>query len=244
MNNILSTIKYGGADRVRMANMSEIHASMNRVQAGIATRESKINFKIKNAKKIPLSDFERDNLIYSYVHLNTLLKRSELKLSDILDINNICLYGASSGTTLHLRDNSSFLEYHGAMLENMKSFYKNIRPTWEWFSAQTKKTNLSPYLLAAGLYTKILNDSHLFMDGHQRTGSVLMAYILAKAGIEPFHLKVGISSEFFNISNEIKFCGGFYPVNRFKLNNSRDRLANFLMDHFHQSHRRFDHIIG
>jgi hypothetical protein len=231
MNKILSPIHYGRAVKCRMIDMSKVSTSLEKVRAGLETPGSKINAKITNTKMMPLSNVEHDNLIHAYEYLNVLLKKPELDPEDILDIN----LKIRNGNTMSLDDHMSKPSYQ-------KSFYKHIRQTWEWLSAKTQDADTSPYMIAAGLYTKVVNDSKLFTDGHQRTASILMAYVLAKADIEPFYLKEGSASKFFNLSDDIKTCGSMRPIKTIMLNRSRDQLAKFLMEHYHYHYTRYDHL--
>ena len=214
---------------------------MTDVQAGVKTSRSRINLDIMKAMrgkfitapvtakdiiKKPLTDNERDHLVKAYEHLDVMLQKPELDPEDILDLNDICLFGMSVGSM------PKTMEVLQQFQKYQKSFYSHIRPTWQWLSKQSQKDDLSAYTLAAGLYTRIVNDSELFTDGHQRTGSLMMAYIMAKAGIAPFHLNEIIAPEFFIISNKIKNCGIF------KLNSSRNELSSFLSKYFHASYNR------
>jgi hypothetical protein len=241
MSNTLSPIQYGRTVKCRKINMSEIHASLDRVRAGLATPESKINAKIKLAAKEPLSNIENRNLINAYEYLNIIIKKPALEPKDILDLNDICMCGITFGSATRSKEIGRLMDYHEIKQSFQKKFDNHIRPTWEWLSAQTQDADVTPYMIAAGLYTKVVNDSKLFTDGHQRTGSLLMAYVLAKSDIEPFHLKVGTASEFFNISDKIKSIGSMRPIKTIMLNRSRDQLAKFLETHFHYYYTRFDH---
>jgi hypothetical protein len=245
MSNVSKTllpIQYGRTDRCRKVKMSHIHASLEKIQAGLETPESKINAKLKSEKKFPLSSLGHRNLINAYEYLNILIKKPELQPKDILDLNDICMCGASFGSLKESKKLGLLLDYHDIKQSYLKKFNDHIRPTWEWLSAQTRDADISPYMIAAGLYTKIVNDSKLFTDGHQRTGSLMMAYILAKADIEPFYLKGEIAAKFFNISDKIKACGSMRPIKTFMLNRSRDQLARFLMDNFQYHYMRYDHL--
>ncbi len=58
--------------------------SLHRVQAGVATPDSEINIRIKHTTKPPLSNFEFDNIVLAYEHLNCLLGKPQIRPEDVL----------------------------------------------------------------------------------------------------------------------------------------------------------------
>jgi len=252
MNKLLSPIHYGEA-KYRPIKISKIRTGITDVQAGVARSRSRINLDIMkamrgklttspvNAKDIikkPLTDNECDHLGKAYEHLNIMLQRPgfELYAEDLLNFNDICLFGFSLGSMPKNMEVNTFMENHGMLQQYQKyqkNFYKHIRPTWEWLSKQAQNPDISAYTLAAGAYTRIVNDSKLFTDGHQRTGAIVMAYFFDRAGIETFHLNAITAPEFFTISNKIKNCNNWIMLNSY-----RNKLSVFLSKHFHHRYMR------
>ncbi len=240
---ILPPIMYQHRKRAMSVDLAKLDESLFGVQRGIAKPNSRINRRITGTIKMPLSDLEYRNYNYAYEYLNIIIKNPYLKPKDILDLNDICMCGISFGSAKESKEIGLLMDYHEIKQSYQQKFYNHIRPTWEWFSAQAQDTDLSPFVLAAGLYTKIVNDSKLFTDGHQRTGMLLMSYVLAKAGIEPFYLSASTAAKFFNISNAIKSCGSIYPIKRITLNKNIDKLVKLLEANCKQPHHRFEHSI-
>lgn len=234
MRNIIE-VKLGVPARLRISDMSKIMGSLHRVQTGVATPDSEINIRIKHTTKPPLSNFEFDNIVLAYEHLNCLLGKPQIRPEDVLDINNICRWGVPfSG--LSQRYDRTLLGQERYMQENHEIFCKNIHPIWGWFS---RHSNISPYLLASGLYSRIIQPSRwtfpptqLFKDYNKRTGSLMIAYIFARNGIEPFHLDTDDAADFFSISLEIQNCFKYNPITWPKVLYYRSKLAKFLENNF------------
>jgi hypothetical protein len=216
----------------RSVDINKVRKALLNVQSGVATTRSKINLMTRSTKKLPLTDFEFNNIIKAFEHVNVLIKRPEIKPEDILDINNLCIYGiklSDFSSRGDLGNNRSIWEFMGAMQYNREKFYERIGSIWQWF---VRHTDISPYRLAAGLHTRIVSGPQLFVEGNHRTGSLLMAYVFAKMGIDPFHLDSDTAAEFFDISHEIKFCSKTQPIKWLKLLYQRGKLTKFLIGNF------------
>lgn len=230
MRNIID-VKLGGPVKLGIANMSKIMGSLHRIQAGVATPYSEINIRIKNTKKLPLSNFEFDNIVLAYEHLNCLLGRPHIRPDDILDINNICRWSVPFSGLGKRYDGTRVWE-ESYMRENHDNFCREIGPIWKWFS---RHHDLSPYLLASGLYSRIVRPPQLFKECNKRTGSLMMAYIFAKKGVEPFHLDTDTAADFFSLSLEIQDCFKYNPIKWPKILHYRSRLGKFLESNFRSS---------
>src|SRR5262249_45072042 len=62
----------------------------------------------------------------------------------------------------------------------------------------------SPWMLAAGLYVRLLSRPQLFVEGNHRTGALAMSYILVRENEPPFVLTTENAVTYFDPSTVIQ----------------------------------------
>jgi hypothetical protein len=141
----------------------------------------------------------RGHMMDAYRHLDALL-RSKVEpfslagVSEILELNNIVLYG----TDYRLR-----LEYNQAILANSAKFEEYIVPIERWYRKHAKGKP-RPLKLAAEIYVAILGFPQLFIEGNHRTGNLVSNWVSMYYGQPPFVLNAENAIAYFRPSKEIK----------------------------------------
>ncbi len=183
--------------------------------------------------KRALTDEEREYIARAYKYVASLLEKPVFDMEYIAEINNICRWGAARSDMT----SSSETEYYKIAKENFREMNANrdsfctykIGPTWRWFKANRDR---SPYELAAGLFARMVVEPQMFWMRNEETGSVMAAYIFARAGIKPFYLDIDTAPEFFYLSDKIRLCSKFGPVRWMQSHYYTGRFAKFLQKNF------------
>jgi prophage maintenance system killer protein len=175
--------------KILQLNIDEIRSCLVDTQKNF----SKINATLSVQRKPP-SDEVINNLIGGYSKINEhLINGTDLfKMGNselILELNHIVLYYHSDISVEE--DTSQFKA-------TKKHFYdtKNagIGQLMEWL-AFNKNTNI--WKKTAGIFTHILSQPQLFLEGNHRTGSLIMSYLLMQEGLSPFVLSYENARHFF-----------------------------------------------
>jgi prophage maintenance system killer protein len=115
--------------------------------------------------------------------------------SDMLELNAIIHLGRE------LKDRT---EFQGFLELSREKFDKHLPYLMKWCKRH-ERDNDDPYLIAAGLYVRILAAPQLFSDGNHRTGAMVANYYLLRKGLNPFVLTNENAEEFFNLASDVKF---------------------------------------
>lgn len=93
----------------------------------------------------------------------------------ILELNHLVL----CGTTRERR-----IQYQKHLNETERRFYeqRGIGDFMEWYK---RNRGREPRALAAGIFLRVLSGPQLFIEGNGRTATLLVSYILARAGLAP-----------------------------------------------------------
>lgn len=87
------------------------------------------------------------------------------------------------------RDPARRLEYAQHLAATEEHFFNNveggIKDLYNWYQAYRSE---SVWKRAAGVYVRILSKPQLFIEGNNRTGSLIVSYLLMRAGLPPFVL--------------------------------------------------------
>jgi hypothetical protein len=81
---------------------------------------------------------------------------------------------------------------------------------------------------AAGVFTRVLSQPQLYVEGNHRTGALLMGYLLAREGLPPFVLTVENARQFFEPATLIKKRKKQGLDNLLRLPKMTKRLAQLL----------------
>lgn len=161
---------------------------------------SKINETLTVQRKPPSAEVI-ENLIAGYARINEhilngtdLFKVGNSKL--ILELNHIVLYHHA---------NISIEEDKSQFKATKKHFYDTkhagVGQLMEWL-AFNKNTEV--WQKSAGIFTHILSQPQLFIEGNHRTGSLIMSYLLMREGFSPFVLSYDNAKHFFEPAELIK----------------------------------------
>lgn len=109
---------------------------------------------------------------------------------DILELNNIVLYGT---------DPQRRIRYSKSLQYNEKHFYQpgGIGDLMETYHMHRHE---SIWKLAAMIYLHMVSQPQLFIEGNNRTGALLMSYLLVRKGKPPFVLTVDNAKSYFHPS--------------------------------------------
>ena len=113
----------------------------------------------------------------------------------MLELNRIALCGEHEST-----------EYAGHVEATERRFYEEryagVEDVVGWYR---EREHRSVWDRAAGVYTRMLSEPQLFIEGNQRTGALLMSYVLMRGGEAPLVLNAFNAAEYFRTSAAI--CG-------------------------------------
>ena len=173
----------------------------------------------------PLDDRVLDNLLAGYTYVDGLVTAgidpfTLGNLRHLLELNYLVLCGASPERRL---------AYARHLEANERRFYGEgaggIRDVVEWVAAHPGAPETDR---AAGVYSMMLAQPQLFIEGNHRTGALAMAYVLARAGRPPFVLSPENAAAYFEISAALRDTGKHSPAASFRLSALVARLAGIL----------------
>ena len=135
----------------------------------------------------PFSDEVLQNMLEGYALVDDYVARG-VDLFDLqqvnllLEINTTVLCGSDPGRRLEFAEHLEATEQHF-----FNEAEGGIKDLYNWYSAHR---NESVWKRAAGVYVRILSKPQLFIEGNNRSGSLIVSYLLMRAGRPPFVLTV------------------------------------------------------
>jgi hypothetical protein len=114
----------------------------------------------------------------------------------ILELNHLVLFHNSGRS---IEENKS--QFKATEQHFYEAKYGGIGGLMEWLAIH-ESTNV--WKRAAGLFTHVLSQPQLFLEGNHRTGSLLMSYMLMREGRSPFVLSYDNAKHFFEPAELIK----------------------------------------
>lgn len=145
-------------------------------------------------RREPPSDEVINNLIAGYREIDQYLANGV----DLFEMGNSHLILELNRIVLHYSSKTSPEEKKSQFKASKSHFYKakgaGIGQLMDWL-ALNKKTNI--WKKTAGTFTHILSQPQLFIEGNHRTGSLIMSYLLLRAGRSPFVLSYENAKHFF-----------------------------------------------
>jgi prophage maintenance system killer protein len=203
-----------------LLDLKSIEASLRGVQREFPLINREINF-----SREQMDDEVVENLISGYAFINQLLE-AKIDLFALgsspflLELNTRVLCGTSE---------QKRREYHKHIEANNKYFYERtdagIQDLYEWYTLQRHEP---VWQRAAGVYIRILSEPQVFIEGNDRTGALVMSYILANEGLPPFVLTATNAKAYFESSAQIKKLPRNGLANMFRLPRLKARIADYL----------------
>jgi hypothetical protein len=206
-------------------NLQAIEASLRGVQSEFAAINQSMRFSLEQ-----MDEEVVDNLISGYSLINYLLE-ANIELFDLgnsaylLELNTRVLCGTNE---------QKRIEYHKYIAANERYFYERtdagIQDLSEWYKLHRHE---SVWYLVASIYIRMLSEPQVFIEGNDRTGALVINYILAKEGQVPFVLTTANAKTYFKISALIKQLPRNGLVKMFRLPFLKARIADFLKGQAH-----------
>ena len=152
-------------------NLCEIDASLSQVELQWASLDATLQQSGVGHKE-PFTTSLRTKMLSAYAYLDDMLARDVLPFSpdgldQMLALNERVHYGEDSA----LRQ-----EFAGAIASNADKFDRQIEPISEWYWKHAGRGE-HPYKLAAETYVSIVGQPQLFIEGNNRTGSLIASWI-------------------------------------------------------------------
>jgi len=179
-------------------NLCNVEKSLQEVEKNWKKIDDKLDLE-KLGRRDTFDPVIRGCMVEAYRHLDALLRKeiepfSQDGISEILELNNIALYGCD----LRLR-----LEYNQAIQANAEKFNEFIGPIEKWYRNHMKGEP-HPLKVAAEVYVAVLGFPQLFIEGNHRTGNLISNWISMYYGHPPFVLSVETAVAYFKPSKDIK----------------------------------------
>ena len=179
----------------RRLNIPAIEKSLRNVK-----REFHVINKSLSDRRDPFTDEVIANMVEGYQRIDDYLAKGinpfEVGHSKyMLELNHIVLCG---------RDNRGEQCYEKQLSASKKHFYSDeggIADVMDWLDIHNDSR---AWLQAAGMFTRILSQPQLFIEGNHRTGALLMSYWLVSHGKPPFVLTAENARHFFEPASLIK----------------------------------------
>ena len=209
-------------------NLQSIEASLREVQREYPRISQALGFSRER-----MDDELVDNLVSGYALVSQLLEANvELfalgSSAHLLELNTRVLCGT---------DEQKRREYKKHIAATDRYFYGRtdggIQDLMEWYALHRHET---VWQRAAGIYIRILSEPQVFIEGNDRTGTLVMSYILAKEGKPPFVLNPANAKAYFDASALIKRLPRNGLGNLFRLPRLKARIADFLKDQAYAGH--------
>ncbi len=111
---------------------------------------------------------------------------------DLFDLQQLNLMLEINATVLCGRDPARRLEYAQHLAATEAHFFNNveggIKDLYNWYCAYRSE---SVWKRAAGVYVRILSKPQLFIEGNNRSGSLIVSYLLMRAGAASIRVDPG-----------------------------------------------------
>ena len=175
----------------------------------------------------PFSDEVLHNMLAGYALVDDYVARGV----DLFDLQQVNLMLEINATVLCGNDPDRRLEYAEHLAATEKHFFNNeeggIKDLFGWYKAHRNET---VWKRAAGSYVRILSKPQLFIEGNNRSGSLIVSYLLMRAGQPPFVLTLENAEGYFNPSSVIRNSAKHGVKALYELPKIKKKYAAFLED--------------
>lgn len=173
----------------------------------------------------PFTDEVLQNVLDGYALIDDYVARGV----DLFDLQQVDLMLEINATVLCGRDLAGRAESKEHLAATEKHFFNNteggIKDLFNWYSAHRSE---SVWKRAAGVYVRILSRPQLFLEGNNRTGSLIVSYLLMCAGRPPFVLSLANAEGYFNPSSVIRNSAKHGVKALYELPKIKKKYAAFL----------------
>lgn len=193
------------ADKSDKIGLMTRRQRLNYVAIKMSLVETQQNFDVINAnltvERTPLSDELINNLLAGYAQIDEYLAKG----IDLFKVGNSDLLLALNKTVLYHSTDISTAESSRQFEATQQHFYEakngGIGHLMEWLDMHRGS---SVWKRSAGLFTYIMSQPQLFIEGNHRTGAIIMSYMLMREGYAPFVLSLSNAQHFFEPAELIK----------------------------------------
>lgn len=173
----------------------------------------------------PLTDEVLHNVLEGYALIDSYVASGV----DLFDLQQLNLMLEINATVLCGRDPVRRREYAQHLAATEEHFFNNveggIKDLFNWYSAYRSE---SVWKRAAGVYVRILSKPQLFIEGNNRSGSLIVSYLLMRAGLPPFVLTLKNAEGYFNPSSVIRNSAKHGVKALYELPKIKKKYAAFL----------------
>ena len=173
----------------------------------------------------PLTDEVLHNVLEGYALIDDYVARGV----DLFDLQQLDLMLEINATVLCGSDPARRLEYAHHLAATEEHFFNNveggIKDLYNWYCAYRSE---SVWKRAAGVYVRILSKPQLFIEGNNRSGSLIVSYLLMRAGLPPFVLTLENAEGYFNPSSVIRNSAKHGVKALYELPKIKKKYAAFL----------------
>ncbi|MFB4391818.1 MULTISPECIES: hypothetical protein [unclassified Pseudomonas] len=142
------------------------------------------------------------------------------QLDKMLEINATVLCGTDPARRREFAQHLEATEAH--FFNNVEGGIKDL---YNWYCSYGSD---SIWKRAAGVYVRILSKPQLFIEGNNRTGSLIVSYLLMRAGLPPFVLTLDNAEGYFNPSSVIRNSAKHGVKALYELPKIKKKYAAFL----------------
>lgn len=173
----------------------------------------------------PFTDEVLHNVVEGYALIDDYVARGV----DLFDLQQLNLMLEINATVLCGNDPERRLEFAPHLAATEERFFNNveggIKDLFNWYNAYRSD---SLWKRVAGVYVRILSKPQLFIEGNNRTGSLIVSYLLMRAGLPPFVLTLENAEGYFNPSSVIRNSAKHGVKALYELPKIKKKYAAFL----------------
>ncbi|WP_010171494.1 hypothetical protein [Pseudomonas sp. PAMC 25886] len=173
----------------------------------------------------PFTDEVLLNVLEGYALIDDYVARGV----DLFDLQHLDLMLEINATVLCGTDPARRQEYSHHLEATEQHFFNNveggIKDLYNWYCAYRSE---SVWKRAAGVYVRILSKPQLFIEGNNRSGSLIVSYLLMRAGLPPFVLTLENAEGYFNPSSVIRNSAKHGVKALYELPKIKKKYAAFL----------------
>lgn len=173
----------------------------------------------------PFTDEVLLNVVEGYALIDDYVARG----IDLFELQQVNLMLELNATVLCGRDPRRRREFAQHLAATEAHFFNNveggIKDLYNWYCSYRSD---SVWKRAAGVYMRILSKPQLFIEGNNRTGSLIVSYLLMRAGLPPFVLSLDNAEGYFNPSSVIRNSAKHGVKALYELPKIKKKYAAFL----------------